>query len=187
MPSGLSCRTTFFTLLLRYIFPVSAILRNVSIDDTYGDPTTGEHFVYTPAQAWNNSQTCDRCASDPDLGLSFDQTWHEATTPTNPFVTTNATVKFQGTALYVYCILSYFSQFWGNIDMTFYIDGEVHGSFVEYPPNTPNGTYHYSTLVFFTDALSQENHTFTLVNGEVTKTRSLVVLDYIQYTWVTCL
>jgi len=87
----------------------------------------------------------------------------------------------KGTALYVFCILARTSnQPTGDSDMTFYIDGEISGSFFKKAPGVPG--YDYHVPVYVNEHLSPGMHTFLLQNGHVNGTKSLVLLDSIVYT-----
>ena len=57
------------TLPLIFLFLLGracAILRNVTIDDTFGDPETGSFITYDPSDAWNDGGACDACTAHPD-------------------------------------------------------------------------------------------------------------------------
>ena len=66
-----------FTLLL-FVCTTQAVLVNRTIDDTYGDPTTGQIPVYQPNGPWNGAN-CSGCAINPSPSLAFDGTWSAAT------------------------------------------------------------------------------------------------------------
>src|SRR6266550_6856263 len=70
-------------------------LVNVSIDDHYGDPTTGQIPVYQPVGPWGD-QDCPACAIVPLKSMAFDETWHEATY--NPSLNNNIFITFSFTA-----------------------------------------------------------------------------------------
>ncbi|OCH92703.1 hypothetical protein OBBRIDRAFT_726275 [Obba rivulosa] len=168
-------------LTLSNIGSVYAVPQNVTIDDTEGDELTGHHFLYLPAEAWTAGQNCTTCAAQPEQSLAFDGTWHDSTNPLDPFVVTNATVTFTGSALYVYCITTNDLQL-GNVDMTFYIDGEVVGHYVDTSQSPDAQPFDYNTLVFHNNSLPLDNHTFTLANGQTSMEKSIVLLDFIRYT-----
>lgn len=88
-----------------------------------------------------------------------------------------------GTAMSVFCTLAENSTSpVGNSNMAFYIDGELKGTFVNTFEN--GGGYNYNVPVFTIDYLTPQEHNFTLQNGQVNGTKSLVLLDKIVYTWV---
>ncbi|OCH86691.1 hypothetical protein OBBRIDRAFT_737547 [Obba rivulosa] len=179
MSSFLVLNAVFSLLSLSFVIPVSAVLQNVTIDDTNGDPFTGQQFVYLPEDKWAAGQDCPTCAAQPDPSRVMDQSWHDSSHWANDSNTIpSASVIFQGTALYVYCILN---NFWGNSDMTFYIDDMYMGHY--YCANGGCPGLEYSVLVYSNNSLEAgRNHTFTLANGENGGPQSLVLLDYIQYT-----
>jgi hypothetical protein len=71
-----------------------ARLVNVSIDDHFGDLTTGQVPVYQPTGPWGD-QTCPGCAVVPLESMALDGTWHEATYHPN-LNNTNITFSFTG-------------------------------------------------------------------------------------------
>ena len=64
--------------LLLLVSTALASLVNVSIDDTYGDLTTGKKPVYQPSGPWAGPN-CPTCAIVPSTALAFDGTWTAAT------------------------------------------------------------------------------------------------------------
>ena len=80
--------------------PVLATLVNVTIDDTFGDPVTGNQFSYAPSGAWQPGFSCTGCTARPDPSQVSNDTWHEGTF--NPAGTTgsdqllSAAVSFEG-------------------------------------------------------------------------------------------
>ncbi|OCH96619.1 hypothetical protein OBBRIDRAFT_718250 [Obba rivulosa] len=172
-------------LSLLFITAISAD-QNVTVDDTFGDPITGEQFVYKPASggsipAWNVGQDCPGCFAQPDPDQTYLHTWHDGTT--GIMTPMSASINFEGTALYVYCILVHSavdSYFTTNTNLSFSIDGEVVGSFLDNSPVPAgsNSTYNYNVLVYSIDNLPHAQHSFTLTNGNL----SLALLDKVVYT-----
>ncbi|OCH92700.1 hypothetical protein OBBRIDRAFT_418121 [Obba rivulosa] len=186
--------TTLLSLLsLQYIIHVSSVPHNVTIDDTNVDVFTNRSFTYTPASSWDAGSWdaadswvpgggCDGCLPDFDPTIPIDSTWHSSTfAPSTSSGYPNATVTFRGTALYVYCIVT---AAFGNSDMTFYLDGQPKGSYTYDFVAESDPEYHYSVPVIQLETLSDEEHTFTLLNGQATGEgqMSLVILDRIKYT-----
>lgn len=66
--------------------------------------------------------------------------------------------------------------------MTFSIDGQTVGSFELAP--TGQATYDYNVLVYANSSIPSGTHTFVLQNGQPGGAKSLVLLDYIVYTYV---
>ncbi|KAG6902982.1 hypothetical protein C0995_008555 [Termitomyces sp. Mi166 len=58
-----------------------AALVNVTVDDTYGDPETGNNITYLPPDQWNDGPTCGWCPSQDDLDrtMILNGTWHDGT------------------------------------------------------------------------------------------------------------
>lgn len=67
--------------------------------------------------------------------------------------------------------------------MAFYIDGQFMGTFAKAAPGF-NDIYEYRYLVFSIDTLALGVHTLVLQNGYMNALKSLVLLDYIVYSYV---
>ena len=184
----------------------TTITRNITIDDTLGDPTNNNHFVYSPDNLWQQGNGCSGCTIRPDPNLVSNETWHDTTWfppssgGTSPIhsasVQFNGTLRFSicthttdsalltfylfclGSAVYVFCILSGSSPD-GNTDMTFFIDDEQVGAFAQAPNGDP--TLHYNSLVYSNADLNFGPHTFRLETGHLGK-QAAVFLDYLMYT-----
>lgn len=76
----------------------------MTIDDQDGDPTNGNHIIYTPDGAWSVGQNCSGCTAKPSpqsdayLGTWMDATFNPAGTVTNsvPDQIIQASVNFVG-------------------------------------------------------------------------------------------
>ncbi|THU86360.1 hypothetical protein K435DRAFT_683821 [Dendrothele bispora CBS 962.96] len=175
---------TFYSLL------ATAVLVNKTIDDTYGDGQ-GNFIQYLPVGAWNNGPECNGCSAKPDdKSKVYSESWHDGDFSTNPDHTfanqiLTATAMFNGSAIYVFCVLAKTipSILDGDSDMTFYIDGVQVGTFVQSGDDTPT-SYQYQVPVYQNEALTPGLHNFTLANGHINGTESLVLLDRIVYTYV---
>ncbi len=66
----------FYLLLL--VSTTRAGLVNVTIDDTYGDLTTGQKPIYQPSGPWKGP-SCTSCDIVPSAALALDGTWTAAT------------------------------------------------------------------------------------------------------------
>ncbi|EMD41385.1 hypothetical protein CERSUDRAFT_89951 [Gelatoporia subvermispora B] len=177
-------------LLLQSLLSTSATPFNATIDDTNGDSLTGAMVTYSPPASWFSVSDCESCGKeceglcpdDIDTSRAEDSTWHGSQFwPGDSSTSMNATMTFRGTALYAYCILN---ADLGNSDMIFYLDGEQAGT---YTYNFVDGSdvYHYSALVLQLESLSDENHIFTLSNGQRSFGNgqpSSVIFDFVQYT-----
>lgn len=167
---------------------VLARLVNVTIDDTRGDERTGRMPEYTSVNHWNarNASTqCPTCGARPDGTQAFDQTWHDETTFPGQ-IPSNVSFSFNGTILYIYCILA------DNFDVTvehkdtrlaFYLDHspEPIKQFHHAPDLTVYG-FIYNQLVFKDDTLSAGEHTMLVSNWADGESGSLVLFDYAIYS-----
>ena len=75
-----------------------------------------------------------------------------------------------------------YHMFSGYSDMSFLIDYEPAGSFARAPQG--GVLFDYNVLVFANDTLPLANHTLTIQNGHVGGPKSLVLLDYVVYSYV---
>ena len=51
---------------------------NVTIDDQYGDPTTGQFILYNPPEAWQNGLDCEACNAKPrPITNAYNNTWKD--------------------------------------------------------------------------------------------------------------
>ncbi|TFK57566.1 hypothetical protein OE88DRAFT_1641182 [Heliocybe sulcata] len=173
-------------LLLQLSLRVLGVLTNVTVDDTDGDSLTGAQVSYSPADAWNVGQECVGCTAHPDPNQTYMGTWHDTTfipatsaTPTSNIV--SLSVPFNGSALYVFCILTFTADHpAGNSDMQFWIDNDIVG-FFELPANG-SANYVYSFPVYVNESIEAGSHTFRLEAGH-NNTKSIVIFDYLQYTY----
>jgi len=191
-------------LWLPFLLPTSlAALVNVTIDNRYGDPQTGTQFAYSPNGAWFDGPGCSICKAQPDPTLAYDDTWIDSTF--NPLLGGNAfpnTVltasvnftgafpclprayfhlkyRFLGTAVYVFCITA--NGFPDSAsDLTFFLDGVQVGTYLGAPDGSP--TFDYNVLVYANESLHPGMHSFTLQNGVVNGSKSLVLFDYLTYS-----
>ncbi|EMD39544.1 hypothetical protein CERSUDRAFT_92042 [Gelatoporia subvermispora B] len=154
--------------------------QNITADDFYGDPATGEQFSYVGS--WNVGQDCTGCLAQPDSSMTYNGTWHDGTTDATSFM--SASFTFSGTAVWVYGVLIQAgintSGFNTRTNLSFLIDNVPIWNLM-IPPSTDDEaepSYRYNVLLFHQDSLSAETHSFTLVNGM----KALVILDYLVYT-----
>ncbi|KAF9457474.1 hypothetical protein BDZ94DRAFT_1273082 [Collybia nuda] len=177
-------------LALFLILPASlATLVNVTVDDELGDDVTGGLITYLPKDAWNSGPTCKRCMTNLDLNQVRNGTWHEGAfgrkrESEDVNIPLIASFSFYGTAVYVYCVLANTQHYPnGNSDLTFFIDHQETGSYTRAPPKDAIEPFEYNVLVFAVDSLLQENHTLTITNGRTDSPESLLILDYIVYSY----
>ena len=74
--------SAIFALLL--VQSSRCLLRNVTVDDEYGDPETGESPTYGPAtngNIWRLGPSCDSCHMTQVINQSktYSNTWHDCT------------------------------------------------------------------------------------------------------------
>lgn len=69
------------------------------------------------------------------------------------------------------------------MNVGFYVDDELQGQFINRPLN--NNTYDYRVPVFSISSLSPYvEHELVIQNGVVNGSQSLILLDYIMYSYV---
>lgn len=75
---------------------VSGLTKNIIVDDTYGDPVTGQLVTYAPDD-WNVGQDCAGCTAHPDASQLFDNTWHDNSFfPQDNVSLSTASIMFNG-------------------------------------------------------------------------------------------
>ncbi|KII86391.1 hypothetical protein PLICRDRAFT_288452 [Plicaturopsis crispa FD-325 SS-3] len=179
-----------FLSLLRLPVSLGALV-NGTIDDKFGDARTGAQWAYLPDGAWNDGTNCPSCTAQPAASQAFMGSWHDGTfnvlpgSNNFPNQTLSASVNFNGTAVYVYCIVAHSASGPdGNMDLTFFIDGNTVGTFTLAPTGAqPNFSYNVS--VFSMENLEPKPHNFTVQNGHVNGLKALAIIDYLQYTCVS--
>jgi len=173
----------FFWFLNSHATPV-----NATIDDSTGDSLTGALVSYTPPDAWaiGDVETISQSRSPPgipDLSQVGGRTFHNSTFSPNsgshPNVPLTASVRFNGSAVYVYTALSRFPN--GNSDMTFYLDGVVVGHFTQAPVGSAG--FDYTVPVYTNPSIPPGPHTLTIQNGHQDGLESILILDSIVYTY----
>jgi hypothetical protein len=122
--------------------------------------------------------------------LAYNGTWIEGTFDsqpgTNSFPNTplTASINFTGIAVYVYCIVANTNTNPdGFVDLTFFLDDDFVGNFIN--PPSPSGLppYLYNVLVYGNDSLPDGIHTIRLQNGYPHGPMSLLLFDYLTYTY----
>ncbi|EJF59405.1 hypothetical protein DICSQDRAFT_128272 [Dichomitus squalens LYAD-421 SS1] len=182
-------RLALFTFSL-FIVTGTSLLVNVTVDDTFGDPTTGFIPQYLPDEhsgtigAWhsgNSSETDDWSTSHWTPGVLdvfeiYNQTWHDSTPQNGP---AQVVVNFTGTAVYVYNVVpNTVTKTTTKTNMTFSIDGKVLDNFTHPPDET--GIILYNQLVFSITELPPSPH--TLVISAEGEGQSFICFDYLLYT-----
>ncbi|EJD35799.1 hypothetical protein AURDEDRAFT_130433 [Auricularia subglabra TFB-10046 SS5] len=169
----------------------SSRLVNITIDDTYGDPRTGALPVYASDDPWKARRLgdgCTTCGAQPDGTRARNGTWHDKTTFANQSPST-VTVSFNGTNIYIYCILV------NNIGLTnqdtrlsFELDGVASHPFF-HPANLSSFGFLYDQLVYASETLSAGVHSVTVTNAASSgysyggeNSGSIILFDYAVYT-----
>ncbi|EIW65018.1 uncharacterized protein TRAVEDRAFT_42416 [Trametes versicolor FP-101664 SS1] len=175
--------TTYLIWTTCSYWSASATVLNVTIDDTYGDTLTGGSMHYSPENAWKANLNCTGCKAQPDPLSALGGTWHESAIPqSGSAVVPTVVVEFEGSAVYVYCIIpDSRASVDGFPNMRFVLDGVLAGSYSLKPP-AGTGAYDYHTLVFASQSLASELHVLEIENGVPQSGGSILLLDYILYT-----
>ncbi|KAJ4493231.1 hypothetical protein C8R41DRAFT_831393 [Lentinula lateritia] len=172
-------------LILQDVFHVTAIFRNYTVDDS--DST----WIYSPYGAWNIGNDCHGCDAQPNATLAYNQTWHDAAfyappnqqTMSDPNVPFMANITFNGTAVYVFCIMLNSATYpiFGASDISFHMDGAPVSTYQNSPTENLD-TYTYNVPVFAMPSLEYGTHSLMIQNGVANRTDALILLDYIVYT-----
>ncbi|KAF8876408.1 hypothetical protein BD779DRAFT_1560519 [Infundibulicybe gibba] len=156
----------------------NGVLVNQTIDDNLGDSLTGFKVQYAPLTApdgglvWKSQDECDDCAIKPDRASTNNNTWTSATY-FGSLGNVTAALRFQGTAIYIYLVLSNYPVSTGLISAVhcdFRLDGQVVGSFSH--PSDESYKFQYNTLAFARTGLTNASHTFTDVAMPLNTTSS---------------
>ncbi|THU76669.1 hypothetical protein K435DRAFT_594564, partial [Dendrothele bispora CBS 962.96] len=163
---------------------------NISIDDTFGDPSTGALVQYLPIHPpqdsndvfWKNQDECtpETCEIRPSVDEAFKHTW-TATTYTKAIQNMSIGFNFEGSAIYIYFILTnepFGSGLLSNASCDFRLDGEIVGSFRHNTDGT-NQTV-FNALAYSATNLSQRSHKMLVeTTGEQ---GSFIMFDRAVYT-----
>lgn len=175
------------------MFASAAILVNHTIDDVYGDSSTGLFPIYSPSDKWAVGSMCTTCsifpgnlgfngpglaAAEVDVTQAFMQTWHDSTYLGGPPV--NVSVYFVGQAVYVYNIIANaVPDITTNTSLVFALDGTVVGAYT-YSPDPAGPKLLYNVPVYVNSSLPPGEHVLTISAGSTEW--SLILFDYIVYT-----
>ncbi|KAK0196463.1 hypothetical protein F5146DRAFT_994401 [Armillaria mellea] len=179
MPCTLPAYSCLVYTLLLMSAAVHGRLVNVTIDDR--NPS----LFYSGR--WDDGSTCTGCLTAPDASQAIYRTWHDSThfadDETNPYPTPNVSTSFNGTAIYVICIVPTTpGSVIGSSDMTFYIDDDLVGNYQK-DPNPGERGFDYNYTVYFNTSIHPGQHRFTLQNGHVGGSRVLTLFDAIIYSY----
>lgn len=181
--------TSFLVFILVRISLSIAAGTNRTIDDVYGDVVTGLQVEYLPLNSpnntgepfWKHEDQCDGCAIMPDRTKAYDQTW-TATTYVPAIEDMSIGLRFDGTAIYIYLILSNYPENTSLVSRTvcnFRVDGSIVGGFRHETDGTVN--YEFNTLAYSNDSIGDGEH---IVLIETTGNESsYVAFDYAIYTF----
>ncbi|KAH9831188.1 uncharacterized protein C8Q71DRAFT_715813 [Rhodofomes roseus] len=151
---------------------------NRTIDDYLGDSATGARPVFSPG--WNYGPTCPGCYVQPDIALTFDRSWHDTTVSVYS-VTTNISIEFTGTALWVYGIVpNYVRNANTLVNVSFALDGAPAGNYTHQPSSSTE--FFYNVTLFSTTALENVAHTLVMT-PQGTAEASYLAFDWAEYTY----
>ncbi len=172
--------------LLPYLLLISclatATLTNRTIDDEEGDSVSGLLPEFSPPGAWHQGSTCTTCLVHLDSSQTFDGTWHDTTyQPDDPEPRT-ITMRFNGTAVYVYNALANKVT---NADTGTYLTFVLDGSLVGLYQHTPTDTtlFDYNIPVYTNRSLQNEEHQLVIQASGAMQSPSLILFDYVVYTF----
>ncbi|KZT06159.1 uncharacterized protein LAESUDRAFT_200320 [Laetiporus sulphureus 93-53] len=154
---------------------------NRTIDDEYGDSVTGLIPLYQGN--WNYGPRCSECCIHPDTLLVFDRTWHDTTTQTTDPVA-NFTLTFNGTAIWVYCIIPNFVDtvtITTYVNLSFELDGDYVQTF-SHEPELNNASMAYNVTVYSNTSMDNREHTLIMTPQHAVNA-SVVLFDWAQYTY----
>ncbi|KAH7104308.1 hypothetical protein BKA62DRAFT_694248 [Auriculariales sp. MPI-PUGE-AT-0066] len=169
----------FFLVLL----PVTrAALRNITIDDAQGDEVTGAKPIYTPPNQWyaiSSQSRCDGiCDPNPGIDEAYFSTWHVATGfPTEP---SRIEFKFNGSAVFIYCILAGNARPNSQTHLSLLVDGVEMDTFHWIPTNnTP--PFYYQVPVLSASALESRTHFVVVLSAVTAIDYSVIFFDFAVY------
>ncbi|KDQ26579.1 hypothetical protein PLEOSDRAFT_1105483 [Pleurotus ostreatus PC15] len=154
-------------------------LKNVTIDDRFGDELTHIVPTFTPVDGWwLGSAGGTGGFAKPSASLAYNKTWLDSTHKVGE-VERMVNFGFTGVSLYVYCIIANSQDFPTFADYKFLMDGELVGTYTHYAEK-PFG-YLYNTPVYVNRTLKNEFHNFTIVVDSIEQP-VLLLFDYAIYT-----
>ncbi|KAF8126047.1 hypothetical protein EV363DRAFT_1528926 [Boletus edulis] len=175
---------TYVSLILFTTFAIAA-LHNVTVDDSALTGAVVPQYLPS-ASAWNQGNTCQGCAAQPDPAMTYDGTWHDASYSllSGPFLSFE--FSFAGTALYIYFILANAPNIFlltATTSVNCTVDGVTFPPFVHFP--TLGAGYQYNVPVFAAESLASGTHTVTLqpiVPTSAPTDSVLMLFDYLIYS-----
>ena len=159
----------------------AAISVNRTIDDEEGDPITGFKPEYSPPGLWNIGATCDHCTVRPNSSQTLNGTWHDTTFYPGSPGPQSITLRFKGTAIYVYNVLANTVPSTDTLTaLEFTLDGTMVGTFYHVP--TTLLAYEYNVSVYANETLPNVDHELVIQAAEVAYP-VLILFDYAIYTF----
>ena len=185
-PTSWRLRATFplalLNILLTALPSVAGPPTNRTIDDEKGDSVSGLKPEYSPPGSWQQGSTCTACFVHLDPSQAFDSSWHDSTFHPNTQVPPTITLRFNGTAVYVYNALANSVPLADTLtNLTFTLDGATVGTFVHEP--TSSTLFDYNILVFKDQSLKNMEHELVIQATGDTRA-ALTLFDYVVYTFV---
>ncbi|KAJ7036120.1 hypothetical protein C8F04DRAFT_954130 [Mycena alexandri] len=180
-------RCSFVLILaLRVVRLVAGGAVNRTIDDVRGDSATGALVQYLPQvpasskMLWFNQTSCAGCADVPDASQTFDGTWTAALYQAD-IGSLSVTMKFTGTAIYVFFVVPNFladSGLASSISCEFFVDSVAVGTFDH--QSNGSGAFEYNSLVYQNVTLPDGDHVLLIETKGADA--AIIIFDYAIYT-----
>ncbi|KAH9918950.1 uncharacterized protein B0H18DRAFT_860835, partial [Fomitopsis serialis] len=149
---------------------------NRTIDDYYGDSATRALPVYS--DGWNYGPACPGCFVQPDVKMTFDQSWHDTTVSVYS-APENISLSFTGTAVWVYGVVPNYVRAANTlVNVTFELDGAPAGAYTHVPSTAAD--YMYNVTLYSATALANTPHTLVMT-PQGTAQASYLAFDWAQY------
>ena len=161
--------------LLCFIFLARNALastQNYTVDDA--------DYSLEYSENWSTACAITLLQPCPDPSQMYDGTFHWVVYNKGSHHAPNVTLRFTGTAVYVYNVLVNDPSTFPPAVIHFTLDGDMVGGFSQPPSTTQGFTYVYQSLVYSHSGLSNREH--VLVIQATAGNFSLIMLDYIKYT-----
>ncbi|KAI0800516.1 hypothetical protein C8Q74DRAFT_421266 [Fomes fomentarius] len=156
--SGRRRRISLATILF-FLTGCHALSMNRTIDDEYGDSVTGLVPQYSPPGAWHQGSTCGGCFVHLDPSQVLNGTWHDATHNAGQPEPRSITMRFNGTAVYVYNVLANQVSFADTLtNLTFALDGHQVGT------SLPGFEHHLHVLLIMKNRAERPSHSGKLID-----------------------
>ncbi|KAH8102717.1 hypothetical protein BXZ70DRAFT_929599 [Cristinia sonorae] len=156
-------------------FVLGATLANYTIDDEFGDEMTGQPVTYIGS--WAQGNGCSGCAARPNNSLARKGTWHDGLyVPSHNDPTLGFSFKFNGSAVYVFCIQPRLTLL--NVDIS--LDGVNVSNFNHFNDVSVAEQYTYDVPIFGRSGIALGQHTISVT--AVGTSDDVVLFDYALYT-----